>query len=74
MTVIVQAEPYATFTADFIPDETIGELVQRIKDNDSLEFRGSYTVQDASQAGRVCDPSEKVLDGRLYWLTVAIAS
>ena len=73
MTVIVQAPPYKNFFKDFIPGETIGQLVQRIKDDEKLEFRGEWSVQDTTQSGRICDPAEIVLDNRLYHLNVMIA-
>jgi hypothetical protein len=72
MSVIVQTPPYTNFHKEFVPGETVAQLVQRIKDDDKLQFRGGWAVQD-TQDGRVLDPSEKVVDNRLYYLTVWIA-
>jgi hypothetical protein len=74
MTVIVNMPPYTTASVDFVEGETISELVQRIKDDQKLEFRGSWSVQDVHDAGRVVDPSELVNDERLYSMNVMIAS
>jgi hypothetical protein len=69
--VIVQAPPRFTFQVDFSPGLTVGQMIQSLKDDNNLEFRSYYTVQDTSQ-GRFCLDDEIVMDGRIYNLNTII--
>lgn len=72
MSVIVRTPPYTNFQKDFIEGETISQLVQRIKDDDHLQFRGVTSVIDIHD-GHLCSDDEIVVDGRRYHLNVWIA-
>ena len=70
--IFVQAPPYTTFVVDFIPDEKVSDLVQRIKDQYRLEFRGNWSLQDTSQSGSYLSPDVITVDDRIYCLNAWI--
>lgn len=61
------------YVMDFKEQETIGELIQRFKDEGQFQFRSTATVQD-TKVGRVTSPNELVMDERSYALNVWLAA
>lgn len=70
--ITVQLPPIDTFRVEFKDQETAGQMVQRIIDQNELEIRGTWGLQDSSQGGRLVSQSEIVMDGRIYNLIATI--
>lgn len=57
------------YTVEFSEGLTVGSALQTIKNENLLEFRGNYIIQDII-TGRSCADDEIALDGRLYYVNV----
>ena len=71
--IFVQAPPYTTFVVSYLKGETTSQMVQRVKNDYKLEFRGGYVLQDTSQ-GTSCTGNEIAVDERIYCLTAWICA
>lgn len=69
--IVIASSGYFPWTLDFIDNETFEQMVQRLRDENSLQFRSAWSIQDTHD-GRVIDPSETVSDERRYHLTAWI--
>lgn len=57
---------------EFKEGETVGELIQRFKDENQIRFQpNTFSVLD-TRTGRSVDDSEIVMDGRSYYLSAWI--
>lgn len=62
----VKVDPFGVFELEFQEDETVGNMVQRFKDQEKLRFVNNGFQAQATDDGRVLDVNEIVVDDRLY--------
>lgn len=73
MSVIVQIAEKGRTTVEITDGMTTAQLVQKIKDDEGLEFRGGYNLIE-TMTGRTMAEDEIVVDGRYYWLSAWVWS
>lgn len=67
----MQIGGYGTVPMEFQENETVDNLLQRMKDQEHVAFRTVWTFQETT-TGRVMPANEEIVDERMYFLTVTI--
>lgn len=67
--IAVQISNGPILSMELLDAESTDELIQRIKDENQLEFRGNAVMQDTHD-GHTMASNEIVTDNRLYYLNV----
>lgn len=68
---IVQIGGYGTVPMEFQENETVDQLLLRLKDQEHVSFRTVFQFQE-TQTGRTMPADEILLDERMYFLTVTL--
>lgn len=71
--IVIASTGYFPWTMDFKDGETIDQLVQRMKDENSLRFKTGYFIQE-TQTGRTLDGAELAQDDTRYNLVAWVVS
>lgn len=71
MSIIVQIGGYGTVPMEFQENETVDQLLLRLKNQEHVSFRTVWLFQE-TQTGRTMPADEILVDDRMYFLTVTI--